>query len=106
MATTQGSLGIQKMVLDSGAVALGAPGSLYTVLQSDAITTGGGTLVLGAGIWMICATTNVAVELCTDADTAWITLLASGEGGTVISDGYNVRLNASAGATPQWVGMA
>jgi hypothetical protein len=104
--TAQGSLGIQKMVLNSGQVTLGDPDSLYTPLQSEAFETHGGTYVLPAGIWMILGVANVSVEICTDGDTAWSTLIAAGKGGTVISDGYNIRLSSTTVATAQAVGIA
>lgn len=102
----QGSFGVQKFVLNSGQVALGAPESLYTALQSIVIATGGGTAIVPAGLWMVLAVTDVEVQVCTDGDTAWSIYIASGEGGVVISDGYNFRFNASAGATVQYVGLA
>ena len=103
---TQGSFGIQKMILDSGQVTLGAPGSLYTPMQTEAFATGGGNFVLPAGIWMILPTANVTIEICTDGDTAWSTLITANYGGTVISDGYNIRLSSSTVETVSYVGLA
>lgn len=103
---TQGSFGIQKMVLDSGQVTLGAPGSLYTPMQSHAFATGGGHFVLPAGIWQVLAVANVSVEVCTDGDTAWSTYIVADKGGTVISDGYNMRLTSTTVETALYVGLA
>jgi hypothetical protein len=101
----QGSLGAQKFILNTGQIALGDPDSLYTALQSH-VFGAAGDLVLPAGIWMVLAVADISVQICTDGDTAWSTLIAADEGGLVISDGYNVRLSASGAATAQYVGLA
>lgn len=104
--TAQSSLGIQKMVLDSGAVTLGNPDSLYTTLQTIHIATAGDTVLIPAGIWMVLAVADVSVQICTDGDTTWATYLESGQGGVVISDGYSFRIASSASANALLVGLA
>lgn len=101
----QGSLAIQKMILDSGQVTLGAPGSLYTAMQSEVFGSAG-DFVLPAGIWMVLAVANISVQVCTDGDTAWSTYIAADTGGLVVSDGYNVRIAAGAAATAYYLGIA
>jgi uncharacterized protein YigE (DUF2233 family) len=51
-----------------------------------------------AGLYIMptLTTANVAIELNTGTNNNnWITYIASNSGGTIVSDGYNVRANAT-----------
>lgn len=80
-------------ILLAGAVS-NAAGAYYQTTTVSAASAGNGT-VLPAGLYILFPTANVTV-LAYDgsANTTWI---ANNTGGTVFSDGVNVRLKAASG---------
>jgi hypothetical protein len=65
------------------------------------VTVGAGsTSTITAGIYLVSLGANTSVEYTPDGGTTWRTLLATGTGGVVISDGSSVRLN-NAGAAAE-----
>lgn len=51
------------------------------------------------GWYAVVPTANVVIELNTGASNVnnWVTWIAASTGGTIFSDGYNIRANASTG---------
>ncbi|MHB8406317.1 MAG: hypothetical protein ACYDCJ_12935 [Gammaproteobacteria bacterium] len=101
------SLAGNKILLNNGAgIALGAPGSYYTAIQSVVLAPNA-SFVLPAGILFIVPVANVEVQFSTDGGTTWVTFYALGAGGTIHSDGFNWRLNdVTTGATAQYFAVA
>ena len=101
--TAVSSLGTNKITL-AESITIGQPGSFYTAEQTITVASAGSTL-LPQGVWIIVPVSNVSVEMCVDGST-WVTIIAVDTGGMIISDGYNVRLNASAAASAKVIGLA
>jgi len=53
----------------------------------------GSTSTISKGIYLVSLGANTSVEYSPDGGTTWRTLIPAGQGGVVISDGSNVRLN-------------
>jgi len=53
----------------------------------------GATSTISKGIYYVRCGANTSVEYSPDGGTTWVTLIAAGGVGLVISDGSNVRLN-------------
>lgn len=85
------------IVPQTTAVNAGAPGSLYGAKLSHAFA-GAGSVALPAGDWWIIAVANIEVQV-TDETGTLQTILASGQGGLVRSDGASTVLTATAAAT-------
>lgn len=53
-----------------------------------------------AGLYLLPPTANVTIEINTGASNvnAWTTLISANVGGTLFSDGWNVRANATTGS--------
>lgn len=103
--TAVSSLGTNKIVLDQGWVEIGLPGSYFTAVQSITIASAGGT-VLPAGVWIVMPVTNVSIEISEDGSTWSVFASVATIGQMIVSDGYNVRLSASAAATGKVIGLA
>lgn len=101
--TAVSSLGTNKITL-AEAITIGLPGSFFTAEQSITVASAGSTL-LPQGVWLVMPVANVSVEVCIDGST-WDTFIGADTGGLAISDGFNVRLNASAAATALVIGLA
>lgn len=96
------ALGLNKIILD-GATANTAGAYLQPVTVSS-VGAGNATAMLNskvipAGTYILPATANVTIEVNAYTGTAnsWTTVNANGVGGVVISDGVNVRANATTG---------
>ena len=100
------SLSLNKILLAN--VATNAAGSYLQGVTISAIGIGNTTLMnagvssaqfIPAGAYILPQTTNnVAIEVnaVTSANAnAWVTYIAANVGGTIISDGWNVRANAT-----------
>ena len=99
------ALALQKIIL-ANAVTNGAGAYLQGVTitsvgigNATAMNAGSSSAqYVPAGVYILPQTTNnVAIEVnaYTGTANAWTTYIAANTGGTVISDGYNVRANAT-----------
>ena len=61
--------------------------------ESTVTVTAGSTSTISKGVFLVSLGANTKVEYSPDGGTTWRTLIPAGEGGVVISDGSNVRLN-------------
>ena len=61
--------------------------------ESTVTVTAGSTSTISKGVFLVSLGANTKVEYSPDGGTTWRTLIPAGEGGLVISDGSNVRLN-------------
>ncbi len=61
--------------------------------ESTVTVTAGSTSTISKGVYLVSLGANTKVEYSPDGGTTWRTLIPAGEGGVVISDGSNVRLN-------------
>ena len=74
-------------------------GSLEILLNpsfgtEQTITVGAtSTATIPKGFYMVSLGANTSVEYSPDGGTTWRTLIPAGQGGLVVSDGANVRLN-------------
>ncbi len=60
----------------------------------SAVSVGAGaTYTVPKGVWLVSLGANTKVEYSPDGGTTWRTLIPAGQGGLIISDGSNVRLN-------------
>jgi len=66
--------------------------------ESTVTVTAGGTYTVPKGVYLVSLGANTKVEYSPDGGTTWRTLIPAGQGGVVISDGSNVRLNNTGGA--------
>ncbi len=99
------ALALNKIVLanavtnSAGAYLQGVTISSVGIGNTTAMNAGASTAQLvPAGVYILPQTTNnVAIEVnaYTGSANAWTTYIAANTGGTVISDGYNVRANAT-----------
>ena len=99
------ALALNKIVLanavtnSAGAYLQGVTISSVGLGNTTAMNAGASTAQLvPAGVYILPQTTNnVAIEVnaYTGSANAWTTYIAANTGGTVISDGYNVRANAT-----------
>jgi len=66
---------------------------------SGTSTTMGTSQFVPAGLYLLLPTANVVIEAnnYTGSANSWTTLIAASTGGMLVSDGYNVRANASTG---------
>jgi len=63
------------------------------------VTVGAGsTQTVPKGVYLCSLGSNTKVEYSPDGGTTWRTLIPAGQGGVIISDGSNVRLNNSGGS--------
>jgi len=58
----------------------------------------GSTSTVDKGVYLASLGANTSCEYSPDGGTTWRTLIATGGGGVIISDGSNVRLNNSGSA--------
>jgi len=63
--------------------------------ETTVTVTAGGTSTISKGVFLVSLGANTSVEYSPDGGTTWRTLIPTGEGGLIISDGSNVRLNNS-----------
>ena len=99
------ALALNKIVLanavtnSAGAYLQGVTISSVGIGNTTTMNAGASTAQLvPAGVYILPQTTNnVAIEVnaYTGSANAWTTYIAANTGGTVISDGYNVRANAT-----------
>jgi hypothetical protein len=99
------ALALNKIVLanavtnSAGAYLQGVTISSVGIGNTTAMNAGASSAQLvPAGVYILPQTTNnVAIEVnaYTGSANAWTTYIAANTGGTVISDGYNVRANAT-----------
>jgi len=61
--------------------------------ESTVTVTAGSTSTISKGVYLVSLGANTKVEYSPDNGTTWRLLIPAGEGGVVISDGSNVRLN-------------
>ena len=61
--------------------------------EQSVLLDAGITQTISKGIYLVSLGANTKVEYSPDGGTTWRTLIPAGEGGLVISDGSNVRLN-------------
>ena len=61
--------------------------------ESTVTVTAGSTSTISKGVYLCSLGANTKVEYSPDNGTTWRDLIPVGEGGVVISDGSNVRLN-------------
>jgi len=61
--------------------------------ESTVTVTAGSTSTISKGVFLVSLGANTKVEYSSDNGTTWRDLIPAGEGGVVISDGSNVRLN-------------
>jgi len=61
--------------------------------ESAVTVTAGSTSTISKGVFLVSLGANTKVEYSPDGGTTWRLLIPAGEGGVVISDGSNVRLN-------------
>jgi len=61
--------------------------------EQSVLLDAGVTQTISKGIYLVSLGANTKVEYSPDGGTTWRTLIPAGEGGVVISDGSNVRLN-------------
>jgi len=61
--------------------------------ESTVTVTAGSTSTISKGVFLVSLGANTKVEYSPDNGTTWRDLIPAGEGGVVISDGSNVRLN-------------
>ena len=99
------SLSLNKIILASAAT--NTAGAYLQGVTISSIGIGNTTLMnagvssaqtIPAGVYILPqSTNNVAIEVnaYTGSANAWTTYIAANTGGTVISDGYNVRANAT-----------
>jgi len=99
------ALALNKIILanaatnTAGAYLQGVTISSIGIGNTTAMNAGASSAQLvPAGVYILPQTTNnVAIEVnaYTGSANAWTTYIAANTGGTVISDGYNVRANAT-----------
>ena len=99
------ALALNKIILanaatnTAGAYLQGVTISSVGIGNTTAMNAGASSAQLvPAGVYILPQTTNnVAIEVnaYTGSANAWTTYIAANTGGTVISDGYNVRANAT-----------
>jgi hypothetical protein len=99
------ALALNKIILASAAT--NTAGAYLQTVTITSVGIGNATLnnagsssaqVVPAGLYILPQTTNnVAIEVnaYTGTANAWTTYIAANTGGTVFSDGYNVRANAT-----------
>jgi len=61
--------------------------------ESTVTVTAGSTSTVSKGVYLVSLGANTKVQYSPDNGTTWRDLIPAGEGGVVISDGSNVRLN-------------
>ena len=61
--------------------------------ESSVLIDAGATSTISKGVFLVSLGANTKVEYSPDNGTTWRDLIPAGEGGVVISDGSNVRLN-------------
>jgi len=66
--------------------------------ESVVTVTAGGTYTVPKGVYLVSLGANTSVEYSPDGGTTWRTLIPVGQGGVIISDGSNVRLNNTGSA--------
>jgi len=66
--------------------------------ESVVTVTAGETYTVPKGVYLVSLGANTSVEYSPDGGTTWRTLIPVGQGGVVISDGSNVRLNNTGSA--------
>lgn len=77
----------------------GASDAYFDALLSYTLASAA-TQVLPVGIYWLLASTNIQPQYQTDSTgTNWVGYVASGNGCFIVSDGYNCRLTATAGAS-------
>ena len=88
------SLGLQKIIL-AGAGS-NTPGAYF---QTTTVAVGATTTALvPAGLYVLIPSTNINVQATTDNGSTWTTFIAANTGGTLFSDGVNIRFNNSSTA--------
>lgn len=90
------SLANKIITAQTAAIDAGAAGSVFTETQSVSVPVG--SIPVPAGFWFVPATANVSVTT-TGPTGATLTLLAAGQGGMVLSDGFNTQLVGTAAET-------
>ena len=96
------ALGLNKILVSN--VLTNQAASYYTTTTVSSVGSGNATAMtnaqfIPAGMYLLPPTANVVIEINTGASNvnAWTTLLANNTGGTLFSDGWNVRANATTG---------
>ena len=96
------ALGLNKIILANASS--NTPGAYLQPVTVSSVGAGNGTAMLNsqlipAGTYLLPPTASVKIELNQYTGTAnsWGTLIADNVGGVLISDGFNVRANATTG---------
>jgi hypothetical protein len=96
------ALGLNKIVLANASA--NTAGAYLQPVTVSSVGAGNATAMLTsqfipAGTYLLPPTANVTIELnqYTGSANSWGTLIAANVGGVLISDGYNVRANATTG---------
>lgn len=90
------ALALNKIII-SGLTTNGA-GAYFQVSNVTAVTSSVSNTTVPAGMYILIPSTNVSVQANTGA--SWTTFIAANTGGTLFSDGQNVRFsNSGANAT-------
>ena len=96
------SLSLQKILVSN--VLTNQAASYFQTVTVANVGSGNATTMTNAqfvpaGLYLLPPTANVTIELNTGASNvnAWTTLIAANVGGTLFSDGWNVRANATTG---------
>lgn len=74
----------------------GQNGSYTQVTSVNVPATG--TALVPVGVWMMSATSGVAVQVQTTTSGTWATVHPQNTGGMFFSDGYNTQFTNSSGA--------
>lgn len=96
------ALGLNKIILANASA--NTPGAYLQPVTVSSVGAGNGTAMLNsklvpAGTYLLPPTASVVIELnqYTGSANAWSTFIADNVGGVLISDGFNVRANATTG---------
>lgn len=96
------ALGLNKIILANASA--NTPGAYLQPVTVSSVGAGNGTAMLNsqlipAGTYLLPPTASVVIELNKYSGTAnvWSTFIADNVGGVLISDGFNVRANATTG---------
>jgi len=87
------ALGLPKLILASSSTNTDTAGA-YFDYQTQAVTAGA-DVIIPAGLYLVYPVANLSIQA--NNGTSWVTLIAANTGGTVFSDGINVKWVSSSG---------
>ena len=85
------ALALTKLILASSSVNADTAGAYIDAVTVTAAAST--TTLVPVGMYLLIPTANVSVQVYNSS--AWVTLIAANTGGTLFSDGINVRFNNS-----------